>query len=314
LVEIYTCSICKGEIDTIPIYDNEVGNFICIYCLLRKKGIIHDDSNPLPITVDFLPEVEIFTHDSDFSLREGYLNKLKPHERAELNSLILNPEICRKMCEEYQYSYNLRSAIDICIHATKLNPFNINILLDLALLYMQVKSFDKTIQTYEKVLRMDSENADAIEGIGECWYEKQNYLKAKEFLEQATELAPTYWRAWHYLAQIYDHFGEAENYERASTICDYHTPPIPLLYRGRIIERHIDKDSRPFIIIEDHPKGIKHYVSDYNKKDKNSIYASLRIGDLVNIFENGYIYVLDRISRDSWTIRDFLPNNTVVNE
>lgn len=204
---------------------------------------------------------------------------------------------------------NYSSAIHIGIIAIKLNPFNLNILLDIAFAYQLDKEYESAIRCYQKVLEIEPENDEALANIGEIFYEKRDYRQSQEYLERLVALAPNFWRAWDYLARIYRHYGKHDMAQKARDIASYQLLSVPMIHKGYVIKKWIDKNNIPKIIIGQPRENVEYTITRYGKKDALEIYNSLEEYEIIEVFEDGRIYSLGKISRSSWDIKDAILDN-----
>lgn len=114
--------------------------------------------------------------------------------------------------KRYKQEGNLLKALRYFNKAfdTSLGRYDIDLLIDIALLYDEIGLEDKALEMYEKVLNIDKSNASALYGMAIIYDNKENVSKAREYYKMAIEADPFYEKAYYYLGIIEDDLGNVE--------------------------------------------------------------------------------------------------------
>ncbi len=116
----------------------------------------------------------------------------------------------------------LHDALEYYLEAEKMVIGCSSLLIDIALIYDELKDYDKAESYYEKVLSFDEENSAAYYGLATIFDNLKQYDKAIAFYKEAIELDKYYYQAHFFLANIYDMMKETNlsiyHYERVIEI------------------------------------------------------------------------------------------------
>ena len=83
------------------------------------------------------------------------------------------------------------AGIKVLDAARQVEPDNVDVLYELGVLYEKNKDTDKALQCMEQVLRLNPDQANALNFIGYTWAEKGTNLdKAEEMIKKALTLKP----------------------------------------------------------------------------------------------------------------------------
>jgi len=85
---------------------------------------------------------------------------------------------------------------------------------ELALVYHQLRIFDKALLEYEKAIETDFRNPAYYEGAGRLCRDWGMPKSGVDFLQKALELRPSYTEAWNTLGTIYDQLNEFSEAQR----------------------------------------------------------------------------------------------------
>lgn len=102
---------------------------------------------------------------------------------------------------------NFKEAIDL-IEKNNQGKSDPDSLFKLAVSYYNQKDYDKSIEYYEKILKLDSNNALAYNGLANVYRDQKNEEKAVENYKKAIEINPTFALAYSNLAIMYIDLGE----------------------------------------------------------------------------------------------------------
>lgn len=101
----------------------------------------------------------------------------------------------------------------------KQHPEEYNVAIKLGKIFMHKKEFQNAINYYQKALKLRNTDAEAIGGLGVCYYLLGDLLKAHDYLDQAVKLnkknfqAHYYFGLYFYKKQLYD--SAIAEYEKA---------------------------------------------------------------------------------------------------
>lgn len=95
----------------------------------------------------------------------------------------------------------------------KVRPNDIEIHFLLASTYNTMRNFEMAIESYNKVIEMDSTRDDAYYGLGMTYIRMRRYLDALPLLEKAVELNPDYKDAYFYIGSAHQ---DAKNFDKAA--------------------------------------------------------------------------------------------------
>ena len=99
---------------------------------------------------------------------------------------------------------------------------DIELLIDMALLYDKIGLKDYAEKRYKEVLKIDNKCANAYYGLGVLYDEKEDFDNAIKYYKEAIKYNPSYDKAYFFLANIYDEKGEKdlaiENYKKVIKI------------------------------------------------------------------------------------------------
>lgn len=162
------------------------------------------------------PEVErIKTGDNDFWLGRSAFR------RGEYQKAITLLEASRtKPLEEYSKQEvfltlgkahwgigKLEKAIEYYDEALKLDPNLVDAMISRGVAYQQLKKYDQAEASYQQALLLKPDNIKLRNSIGALAIVQEDYSKAVEQLELATELDPSFAVAFSNLALAYAHLG-----------------------------------------------------------------------------------------------------------
>lgn len=85
---------------------------------------------------------------------------------------------------------------------------DVELLLDMGLLYDEMGNYDAAKEMYEKVLQIDPKDARGYYSLAIAYDNEKNYIKAIKYYKKAIELDPYYDKAYFFLANAYDELGE----------------------------------------------------------------------------------------------------------
>jgi serine/threonine protein kinase/tetratricopeptide (TPR) repeat protein len=115
----------------------------------------------------------------------------------------------------YYLRYNLsgssqdkEQAINYCDQALNLPNLSPEVLLMCGKVDVQLRKYDRAIGNFEKVIRQQSDNAEAILSLALAYEFKADPAKAKEAYLQAISLRPNYWAAHNDLGWFYFNQGD----------------------------------------------------------------------------------------------------------
>ncbi len=121
--------------------------------------------------------------------------KIKPGNSnavSNLSNLSLNQE----SSDEFRKAFDLfqekdfEGARDILVKLLEKNPDSIHLNNALGTIYFNLKSYDKSIKCYEKVLSINENDSDAYYSLGVCYQYSDNNKLALENYKKAAELNP----------------------------------------------------------------------------------------------------------------------------
>jgi tetratricopeptide (TPR) repeat protein len=114
---------------------------------------------------------------------------LTSQAKAKAQEPELPPEKSAKLClataDEMDKAGHLDQAIAQCELARQHNPKQPGVGRKLAALYARAGQFDKAVDEYQKELAKTPKDADLLNDLGYCYYEKQDYPQAEKYLRQA---------------------------------------------------------------------------------------------------------------------------------
>lgn len=129
-----------------------------------------------------------------------------------------------EMGRKYRGDKNLLKALKFYkkAYSCPIGKKDIDLILDLALLYDELGFKDLAIKKYEEALKIDNDFPNAYYGLGVIYDEDGQYDKAIELYRRAIELNPSYDKAYFFLANILDEKGLKEeainNYKKVLEI------------------------------------------------------------------------------------------------
>lgn len=129
-----------------------------------------------------------------------------------------------EMGRKYREGNNLLKALKFYkkAYSCPIGKKDLDLILDIALIYDELGFKDLAIKKYEEALKIDSEFANAYYGLGVIYDDEGEYDKALELYKKAIELNPSYDKAYFFLANILDEKGCKEeainNYKKVIEI------------------------------------------------------------------------------------------------
>ncbi|KUJ96325.1 MAG: TPR repeat-containing protein [Desulfonauticus sp. 38_4375] len=124
---------------------------------------------------------------------------------ASLAYRIANPSLTVKTVDESMQNSPMGMVVALMQKVSK-NPKDIESLRKLALVFMELKSWDRAITFWTKVLEIAPEDKMALSQMGFCYFQKKDYTKAVNYYEQVTNLEPTNYIVNYNLGVIYRNF------------------------------------------------------------------------------------------------------------
>ena len=101
----------------------------------------------------------------------------------------------------------------------KINPNHSQTLNNIAVIFTNLKEYQKAKECYQKAIKINPSYADAHNNLGIIFKEEEEYQKAKECYEKAIEINPNYVSAYYNLGNIFKELKEnqkaKECYEKA---------------------------------------------------------------------------------------------------
>lgn len=85
----------------------------------------------------------------------------------------------------YKFKKDYKNAIKYLSKAVKLNPNNVNALIDLGSAYIEVKDYDNALKYYEMALKKDPNNPSIFNNLGVVYILKKNFQAAIDHYKQA---------------------------------------------------------------------------------------------------------------------------------
>ena len=136
------------------------------------------------------------------------------------------------MARNLRTEKNLLKALSFYKKAYKLDvgKTDVELLLDMALLYDEAGLKKEAEDKYLEVLKLDEDEARAYYGLAIIYDDEDKLGIAKKYYKKAIEKNPNYDKAYFFLANIYDQFDDKdraiENYKKAIEIargCEFRT-------------------------------------------------------------------------------------------
>lgn len=140
----------------------------------------------------------------------AFIDKLEPKNNEQRIKLF------RAQAVFYSRAGQKQTAVESYDQALNLAPKNVDLLLSQSMLLYDVKEYDKYQQNLQTVLKIEPNNADALNALGYFYVERKERLdEAKVLLDKALDLAPDRFyildsRGW--LAYQSGDYEEAESY------------------------------------------------------------------------------------------------------
>ncbi|MCM1264896.1 MAG: tetratricopeptide repeat protein [Candidatus Gastranaerophilales bacterium] len=209
---------------------------VCIVCLLTANGFANEKTEQptQKIKIEKTQTVNLKKYNSlvEAGRKEVYnpkvLSLLRKYVNPDLSkfdfskglktldkAIDINPD----GYEAYAYKAELLGykgdASEAAVNAKKalsINPRCLEANYTLGALYLyNTEEYDKAIESFQKVVSLDSKNADAYYNIGYAYIEKNNDRKALEYLTNAITIDPLYDCAYYKRAQAYCKLKEYNN-------------------------------------------------------------------------------------------------------
>ena len=77
--------------------------------------------------------------------------------------------------------------------------------------YLKARKPDEALREWEAALTVNRNDEPAVQAIGEVWFERQNYLKAREYFERAAALVPNDYTSQFKLGLSEDRLGMSDS-------------------------------------------------------------------------------------------------------
>lgn len=104
-----------------------------------------------------------------------------------------------------------QKAVDLCQEILRIEPQDVEPRLLLAMVYQaRLLEYEKAVEEYRKVIKIDPSNVEAYVGIAWCFPHAGTAEEALEALQKATELQPNSGDICGNVAMIYHYTGEYE--------------------------------------------------------------------------------------------------------
>jgi tetratricopeptide (TPR) repeat protein len=95
---------------------------------------------------------------------------------------------------------------------------DVELLLDIALLYSEIKYYSEAEGKYREIIKINPEEARAYYGIAVVYDEQENYKEAIKYYQKAISLDRQYDRAYFFLANAYDEIKKVAKYTTTNTV------------------------------------------------------------------------------------------------
>ncbi len=82
--------------------------------------------------------------------------------------------------------------------------------------FFHAKQYDKAIVQYEQAIKLDPNFAEAVIFLGDCYFFKEDYVRAEQYFRRATVLNPRSGQAWRFLFDTFWKQGRLKDAEGAS--------------------------------------------------------------------------------------------------
>jgi len=167
--------------------------------------------------------------------------------------------------------------------ALKLKPNDIDVHVNLAVLYSKKKELQKSKDIFLKIIKIfDNKNIISLFNLGLIFLEEKNYLKAENFFKQAINVDANFYEAYHQLGLLYE---EKKEFNEA-------------IYYYQIANK---KNKRKFNTTLSNLANVYWALKDFNKAISTYKEALDYNGDKSKIYKN-----LTRISENTGNIQDIL--------
>jgi tetratricopeptide (TPR) repeat protein len=111
---------------------------------------------------------------------------------------------------DYLHLQRFDKAVDAMVHASRLNPADLNNLLNLGMAYMQLGRIDDADRTFRAIVAQDDRYAGAHDGLGLVAAARKDIQTARREFEKAVELNPDEAKALLDLGILYQNMGNRE--------------------------------------------------------------------------------------------------------
>ncbi len=140
--------------------------------------------------------------------QDGFDNELELFERA----LALNPFDVEAVVGAAEYLFRNNRVPDakaLLAKYQQINPNNLAVLMTLGRFYISQGDAQNVMTTYERIIQLDSKDANAFYNLGIAYYNHKDFDHALQFFERAIKLAD-HADARMYLAHIHEQRGEMD--------------------------------------------------------------------------------------------------------
>lgn len=150
--------------------------------------------------------------DAHFLMAKIYfLSGQYDYAQVELKSIIKNnkygifghkDKVYQLLADSYLKSGKIREAYTHYVRLEQMNPEEYNVMVNLGKICLRLKEYEKSIQYFQKALKLRSTDPESIAGLGMCYYHLNDFDKARDYLEQAVQLDRRNHTSHYYLALI----------------------------------------------------------------------------------------------------------------
>ncbi len=110
----------------------------------------------------------------------------------------------------YQLEENHQKAIEHYVIALDKQPDSVEVLTNLAGVYVKTAAFEDAENCFRKLLELSSDNAKAHEGLAYVLYRQDKLEESQEHYERLTELEPESYEGWYNLGLVSQKRGDFE--------------------------------------------------------------------------------------------------------
>lgn len=148
-------------------------------------------------------------------LKIDALSKLNRTEEAELladyllstNTIDLD-NICLDIAFVFLGQENFQIAQKFLLQGDKYNSKNIDLLFELAYTYEQTDNYEKTIESYNRIIDIDSYVGEAWFNLGQVYFVHEDYTKALEAYDFCTAIDDSDMLVWLQKGHVHFHLGQ----------------------------------------------------------------------------------------------------------